>query len=562
MSATPQLNQAVQSLSQLFAGTDNVSLRVPEYQRAFAWRKQHFGEFWEDIAQFAADPEWSGGTYFLGIIVLVEDQQPGTNAIQEVLDGQQRLTTVTLLLSAVSEFLASEGEQRFSEELFRRYIARTSRSGDVLGYRLILNDEDQAYFRELINGSEPPVASTASQRNLRDCKRLFQSRLNDWRRDADVDHVTSSKCLADALLDQVFVAKIVAFNMKEAGSVFERLNDRGVGLEPVELVRSLVMQRMRDSDKAVILGQWGGIYQQQPPANVGDLLRFHWVTRYGDATTGGLYKLIKSRFNRREEGYDPVSFSRDLSRAASIYRGIYEAVEEDDDYENVSAAAVELNAKPMIPLLMKCHSFDLDRRSRIATAMLNAFMRNRVIANASSTSFEDIVYQLARDTKDDDDSIAHACDQLGQYTLDDSRFKAAFLDRQLTVQKVAKFVLVSLENHLISKHAKGNRILVVGTSRQVHLEHIFPKKPASPGDWALSEQHLSRLGNLTLLGQKENQGLGNRDFAAKSEGYAKSQFKITQQLQEYDEWGPDQIRHRQAWMAEIACEVWPQFTRL
>lgn len=553
MSATPKMNNSTMPLSQVLSTASGSSLRVPEYQRGYAWEKAQFSEFWDDISQFAEQLGKSDRTYFLGIVVLVDGDPP------EILDGQQRITTATLLLSTICEFLIAEGERAYAERLFDRYIATTSLSGKIKKHRLVLNDQDQGLFRDLVSGDEVSDPATNSQRQLIACKKHFNDRLRMWRRDAAVDHIDKAKQVADVLLERVFVVTITAFQLEEAGSVFERLNDRGVGLKPVELVRSLVMQLSRADDKKVILQQWGEIYQQRPPANVDDLLRFDWVTRYGDATTGGLYKLIKAKFHAEEGKFDPVTFSRELTRAASVYRAIYGAAEGDDDYDNVAAALVELDARPMVPLLMKCHDFDKQRRSMIASVALNAFMRNRVIANASSTSFEDEVYQLAKDIVDTEDSIMRGCEKLGTYMLDDNRFKAAFVERQITRQKTAKFVLASLENHLIRKQAKGNKILVVGTSREVHLEHVYPKKPAAPEPWAASGQQVSRLGNMTLLGQKEGQGLGNSDFATKLGGYTQSQFKITKQLQQYDEWSPDQIKHRQEWMSEVACEVWPQF---
>lgn len=557
MTTKPDMNQSVESIAGLLGTSAQYSLRVPDYQRSYSWSKRQYGEFWDDVKEFAFENETNANTYFLGAVVFVSSDDPSDGL--EILDGQQRLTTATILLMSLAKFLRSEGDTDYADDITSLYVARRERGGRKTMYKLVLNSHDESYFRQLVQEQDDDVKPvTRSHKNILACKRFFDAQLRAWKREDKEGAADRARKLADTLLDKVFVCSITANNLNAAGFVFERLNDRGIGLTPVDLVRSLVMQRCKDEDREVILDGWRKIFQVEGRGSVDDMLRFHWVTRQGDATSDALYKLIKTRFKNKEPRYNPVRFTRDLQRAAEVYNGIYSAAEGTDAYTDVAAYVVELNAKPMIPLLMKCNGFEPVLRDRLATTAFTAFIRNRVIANHSSTSFEDEVYVIARDVKENEGSVVKACDKLHQYMLDDNDFLRAFELRSLNVQKSAKLVLRLIESHLQRERAGGKIELVVGSNSLVDLEHIYPRKPEPGREWPGDEDWLNRIGNLTLLAAGLNREAQNGPFEEKKEEYSQSQLFLTRELLDIDEWSSDQIVARQQRMAQLALKVWPK----
>ncbi len=557
MTTKPDMNQSVESIAGLLGTSAQYSLRVPDYQRSYSWSKRQYGEFWDDVKEFAFENETNANTYFLGAVVFVSSDDPSDGL--EILDGQQRLTTATILLMSLAKFLRSEGDTDYADDITSLYVARRERGGRKTMYKLVLNSHDESYFRQLVQEQDDDVKPvTRSHKNILACKRFFDAQLRAWKREDKEGAADRARKLADTLLDKVFVCSITANNLNAAGFVFERLNDRGIGLTPVDLVRSLVMQRCKDEDREVILDGWRKIFQVEGRGSVDDMLRFHWVTRQGDATSDALYKLIKTRFKKKEPRYNPVRFTRDLQRAAEVYNGIYSAAEGTDAYTDVAAYVVELNAKPMIPLLMKCNGFEPVLRDRLATTAFTAFIRNRVIANHSSTSFEDEVYVIARDVKENEGSVVKACDKLHQYMLDDNDFLRAFELRSLNVQKSAKLVLRLIESHLQRERAGGKIELVVGSNSLVDLEHIYPRKPEPGREWPGDEDWLNRIGNLTLLAAGLNREAQNGPFEEKKEEYSQSQLFLTRELLDIDEWSSDQIVARQQRMAQLALKVWPK----
>ena len=557
MTTKPDMHQSVESIAGLLGTSGQYSLRVPDYQRSYSWSKRQYGEFWDDVVDFTFENETNANTYFLGAVVFVGRDDPNDGL--EILDGQQRLTTATILLMSLANFLRSESDADYADDVTSLYVARRERGGRETMYKLVLNSHDESFFRQLVQEQDDGVKPvTRSHKNILACKRFFDAQLRAWKRNDEEGAADRARKLADTLLDKVFVCSITANNLNAAGFVFERLNDRGIGLTPVDLVRSLVMQRCTDQDREVILDDWRKIFQVEGRGSVDDMLRFHWVTRQGDATSDALYKLIKARFKKKEPGYNPVGFTRDLQRAAGVYNGIYSATERKDAYTDVAAYVVELNAKPMIPLLMKCNGFEPVLRDRLATTAFTAFIRNRVIANQSSTSFEDEVYVIARDVKRDEASVTDACNKLRQYMLDDDDFARAFEIRSLNVQKTAKLILRLMESHLQRERAGGNVELVVGSNSLVDLEHIYPRKPEAEHEWPEGQDWLNRVGNLTLLAAGLNREAQNGPFEDKKAEYSQSQLFLTRELLDIDEWSPEKVVARQKRMAQLALKVWPK----
>lgn len=570
MTATPEMAQSVDTLAQLLAtSTDSGnSLRVPEYQRSYAWKKRQYEQFWNDLLEFADDDSRSGSMYFLGIVVFVKSDE------REILDGQQRLSTATILLTSIARFLEELGETDYAKKIIDDYVVGSSLGGDDRTYRLILNSHDRSYFRELIqDGVEATSDGTRSHTNIRGCKRFFDGKLRAWLKtdpekpelaeQAKSVAIARAKRLAESFVYRVYVVSITAIRLNEAGYVFERLNDRGVGLSSVDLVRSWVMQRCKESDSEIILTSWGQIFQVQGRVKLDDLLRFHWIMRWGDRSDKPQHMLIKDEFTKQppDPSYTPLQFTRELQHSASVYEELCGAKEGeiDDAYPDVASWVLELDVKPLIPLLMKLYGFeDAEHRAVVAKSAFTAFIRNRLVADQSSTSFEDVVYRVTRDIEPGRSSVKSAIDELARYTFNDSDFKRAFAARALRTQKHAKFLLRGIESYLLREASGGNNEVRLGTSAQVHLEHIYPKKPMEGHVWDRGEQWVHRLGNMTLLASKLNTKIQNQPFGKKMRYYKDSQLNVTAQLLGYESWSTDQIEDRQNWLADLALKVWPK----
>ena len=164
---------------------------------------------------------------------------------------------------------------------------------------------------------------------------------------------------------------------------------------------------------------------------------------------------------------------------------------------------------------------------------------------------------MTRDVELDGSNIEWAIGRIASYTFDDQDVERSFRSRSIRTQKHAKFVLRCIETYLLREESGGNREVRLGTSSQVHLEHIYPKKPMDGDLLENGDEWVHRLGNLTLLASKLNTKIQNLPFIEKKHHYEESQLNLTTQLLQYDSWGAEQIMARQAWMAQLAPKVWP-----
>lgn len=567
MQAKPQMQPTVETMAKLLAtstGPGN-SLRVPEYQRSYAWDKRQYEEFWNDLLGFA-DEDRLDTMYFLGIVVFVDSDE------REILDGQQRLSTATILLTSIANFLNELDETEYAKKIIDDFVVGSSLGGADRTYRIILNSHDRAYFRSLIqDGVEAISDGTQSHAAIRACKTFFDERLKDWLKPDPkkpklpeqmiIEGIARAKRLAQSLLYRVYVVSITALRLSEAGYVFERLNDRGARLSSVDLVRSWVMQRCDETDRDLILKSWGEIFQVQGRGSVNDLLRFHWIMRWGDRSNAPQHTLIKEEFTKNppDPSYTPLQFTIELQKSASVYKSMCVATESDDEFWNVVAWVMDLNVRPLIPLLMKLYGFEnAAHRTRVAKSAFTAYVRNRLVADQSSTSFEDVVYRVTRDIKTSRRGVKKAVDEFTSYTFDDREFGRAFATMSVLTQKQAKFLLRRIETFLLREASGGNDEVRLGTSSQVHLEHIYPKKPLEGHVWDRGDEWVNRLGNMTLLASRLNRKIQNHPFPEKRPYYEKSLLNVTAQLLRYESWSTDQIEDRQNWLADLALKVWPK----
>ena len=540
-------------LQELLAPTH--PLIVPDYQRDYSWGRKEYVAFWNDLWDFAFDTEELSNTYFLGAIVLV------TGSPVRILDGQQRIATSTILLSCIADFFKSIDRNDIADDIIRKHIAEHDPIENIDTFYLTLNRYDRAYFKSLIGGKFKQHPSNPSHRNIRNCKRYFTQRLNAIKKEEGEEEAQRKAIrLLQTLRERVFLLAVTAFEYDVAADVFEKLNDRGIRLSTVDLVRSLLLQRSDDSTRETVLDIWGQILQLQDRANVDELLRYHWVTLEGDATTSRLYRVIRKRIRQRrqqksdEAKYSPLEFTQSLARSAEIYNEIYTATLSDEVYSSVAATVVDLNVKPLIPLLLKIHSYDEALRSFIAENALNAFVRNRLIGKLSSTDFENEVYKIAQYITPY--NVVDHIESLRRYTLSDEDFRRTFAVAELSVQKQSKYILRNIELFLRRKEHGHSGELTIGSSSQVHLDHVYPRKPEDIDRWSSHDEVIDRIGNHTLLASKPNRAAQNLMFEEKKTVFAESELIHTRKLADFEEWSPKHVDERQEWFAGLVAKIW------
>jgi hypothetical protein len=295
---------------------------APEYQRDFSWELEQITEFWNDLRHF--DETYPGANingkeYFLGAAVLVNNQ-----TYHLILDGQQRLATATILLAAIRDKIR-EYSVDAANQIQSSFITFEDHLSNENLPKLLLNEFDRAFFRDLIQ-TIPPVLTAPTKKSHRliaKAYRYFADRIVEgWvERGGGVEGFRWAARLTKTLTVHVSLVTVVSTDQDNAASIFETLNDRGIGLSTADLLRSWLLHRSAAAQRPEIIECWSEVFEA---AGVGDgarnLIRWSWVSRYGDVKERSLYKVITRKLT--ESGTSPVDYSRALRSDAMFYRQV------------------------------------------------------------------------------------------------------------------------------------------------------------------------------------------------------------------------------------------------
>ena len=525
---------------------------VPNFQRDFSWRPREVDTFWQDILSFSE--QYQGDNiqdqeYFLGSVVLVNT---GTRHL--VLDGQQRLATSTILLAVVRDFLA-EFNQDAGVRTAQKYISDFDDATGSNAYKLTLNRFDRDFFRTEIQeiratDSTLPESTLASHGLIRRTRQFFERTFRDQYNELGGGRTAFDWTLRvrQVLTDHVSVVVVSSADEDNAATVFETLNDRGIGLSTPDLLRNLILRRVSDTALDEALEYWQDVLRVEDEASVEAFLRHYWLSHRGDVKTRSLYREIKRAMDN--EDIDALDLSRDLSRTAQIYRDIAAGRDDEAEIQRQLEAVSLLGASSLMPAILSSYAVgETDDKSRLLQGLIALYVRHVVIGRLETSQLENVVFNVGRDlrkSKDFDDAIK----RLADFAPDDAAFVERFKTAQVRRRATARYLLRELEH---AKRITGE--VSVERPDRVHVEHIYPLTPSSE-KWPDHNAFINRLGNQTLLARGLNTAIKNSDFAVKKDHYAKSDLALTQELLAFSAWDKDAIDRRQAELADHAPVIW------
>ncbi|MDG2521210.1 DUF262 domain-containing HNH endonuclease family protein [Caulobacter segnis] len=542
-----------QSIGDLLALT-NPAIVVPDWQRNYSWRIEHVETLWNDLTLFS-DRVGTRITeeYFFGSLVLV-------NAADQrllLLDGQQRLATCSILLSAIRDTLNGL-DDKLSAYLQDNYLcAYDAIKKDVIN-KLQLNVYDRDFFKRLISvaredGYVEPVPQYASHHMIKGARAYFLRVIEDRTRGMQPEEKADwLRRLVDILANHFTVIAAYSDNENKAAEVFETLNDRGIGLSTPDLLRNFVIRRTPEGQRPDVVARWEDVIAFDTDSEIKAFLRHYWISKHGDVKTQSLYREVKSVIE--QQNIDSAGLSAELSDAAKLYRRIKNAeADTETDADILSAIdSVGAGASILYPAILSIFgTLKGEEITTALTALLNIYTRDGIIGGIENSVLENRFHRGARDLRGHA-SLAQLCAALADGALTDDDVRNRFERLSLTQNGPRRYLL-----HRIELAKRGTEELTVNPPSKVHVEHIYPQTPGAGQRWANHERLVNRLGNLSLLDKRINSGIRNGVFAAKKPYYAKSEIAMTRELVSYDEWTEDRIAVRQAEFAGLVPGLWP-----
>jgi hypothetical protein len=531
----------------------NPPIVVPDWQRNYSWTSSEAESFWQDLSDF--DQKYPGNNvadqeYFLGSVVIVDN-----GASHLLLDGQQRLATAGILLSVIRDYLA-----RFNRDaatrITTRYLSDFDDASNQRIFKLTLNVYDRDFYRREVLEDRvadyiAPAPGIQSHSLIREVREVFDAHFRrKYEEDANpqASHTWALRKL-QVLVNHVSVVTIVSTDEDNASSVFETLNDRGIGLSTPDLLRNLLLRQAPDQDREEIISLWGIIYDIDDEVKVEVFLRHYWLSKVGDVKTRSLYREIKDHLRR--SGESSLVFTRALSEAAEVYRNLITAQVDDEQAAKLLRDIKDLGANLLYPLLLSAHfCANSEAFIRICKASIVLYIRYSLVGRQENSPLETLSYNLARDLRNSC-NYANIIERIIAFSPNSDTFQRQFSEVSISRKDSARYILRELE-----MNKRTTEELQVAPPPRVHIEHIYPQTPQDGQKWSNHTSYINRLGNLTLLDRRLNTSIRNGLFDAKRPSFQQSEILITNSLGELATWDQAAVNARQTGFAEIAPTIW------
>jgi len=538
-------------------------LQVPAYQRSYAWDEDHVVALFEDFSNAIATDD----QYFLGSIIMT----PAEEGRLEVIDGQQRLATTSILIAAIRDYIFANENPERAKVIQGDYLMSKDAFTLKVNPRLRLNRDDNDFFTNSILLSpddagrkiKPTKRSHRKMAAASEQARIFVHKVVSAFRESDrparlmqwVKFLTTEAC-------------VICFTVPDhanAYTLFETLNDRGLELSQADLVKNYIFscvskERLDDAQQnwAEMLGALELVGGRDMTTT---FIRHHWISRHGHARDRGLYKKIKQGVKGDELAF---AFSKDLTESAPMYAALLSAQHPywkpyGEDTREYIDALKSLGIERLRPLLLAVlRAFELKEAKKTIKTMVSWSVRFLIAGGPAGTVEEHLnlsAHEVAKGTITDTKSLVKS---LGKIIPTDKEFQAKFETATASKVGLIQYYLRALENSFDSAECEPAKVVNL-RSDVVSIEHILPEKPGP--EWHLDPETIDaycyRLGNLALMRNRPNSLASNSGFAKKVEFYKnENALVMTKALTGYPEWGPAQIEERQKEMAKRAVKVW------
>src|SRR5690554_2434868 len=549
---------------------NGLSYRVPPFQRDYSWTDDEWDDLWQDIlGLFQEDGE---PAHYMGYLVL----QSSDSKQFDIIDGQQRLTTISVMILAGLAYLKelveaghdAENNQRRKEQLLNSYIGYVDPVTLVPRSKLELNRHNNRFYQTYLVPLErmPQRGLNSSEHQLRKAFYWFKDRFSS-RFGHKAESCQQFAAMLDALVDKLFFTVITVTDELNAFKVFETLNARGVRLSATDLLKNYLFSLIssgetHEHEMKALEERWERIVGLLGSESFPEFLRVFWNSRNKLVRKSDLFKTIRRRITTKEMAFQLI---RNLDHSAATYAALRDPG--DAAWQPAEKEALQqlmmFNVRQPLAMLMACYQqfYETNRQgfTRILRAVSVISFRYNVICNLQTHDqervYNDISWKLAEGQLQTVHDVINA---LSAVYPSDEEFKSAFAAKELRTtntrnKKVVRYILFALEKQRSGQDFEFE-------SSAYNLEHIFPEHPGeawSHIEEAIQDRMIYRLGNMTPMETGPNRDVGNAAYHVKKAVYEQSRFSITRTVAErYNDWDETKIEARQKKMADLASAIW------
>lgn len=557
------------NLNRFLSQTDTQFV-IPVYQRNYDWTEAQCRQLLTDI--LAAGATEKVNAHFIGSIVYIHDDVYSASGIRElsIIDGQQRLTTITLIYIALYRLLKSMGDQQKLTRIHETYLINKF-AAEEEKLKLRPTENNDRAIKHLLSGDGEDSFNGGFSRVISNFS-YFSSRINE----DNIEHVLGG------LGKLMFVEVSLERGKDDAQRIFESLNSTGLELSQADLIRNFILMGLsRKKQNDIYLKYWQKIEQNAKElstnqSRVSDYIRDYLTLKTKKIPNkSSVYAQFKERFPALE--YEVLeTLLEELKILSRHYHRFINPEQESDpsirrQLRNVEQLEINVSYPFLLQVFSDYENEQIDKPQLLdVLELIQSFVWRRFILGLPTNALNKIFMRLYEDV-DSEDYVASIARSLmkrkgSQRFPRNAEVIATVVEKDFYNIKPRNrtYFLQRLENH------NNKEPVQLDGNSDITIEHIFPQTPdakwkdaLNPEAYlALSETHLHTIGNLTLSGN--NGSLGNKSFAekkqmnhdAKEQGYAFSRLWLNRYLKDIDQWDLAAYEERSRLLSERVLEIW------
>ncbi|MFP6300814.1 DUF262 domain-containing protein [Helicobacter pylori] len=530
---------------------------IPIYQRVYSWEKEQCKQLWDDIIKTGGNDQIEG--HFIGSIVFVHDGIYTTNHNELlIIDGQQRLTTITLLFIALRDHLNDENEllEKFScQKIQNRYLINSDEKGDKK-FKLILSEPDRDTLLSLIdeNKRKPSEPSLKIVENFK----LFE----EWIRKNTDKMETIFKGL-----DKLMVVEISLERGKDNPQlIFESMNSTGKDLTQTDLIRNYILMGLESEKQKIFYKKYWRAMEEDFKQNetlFNQFVRHYFTIKIREIPNiNKVYEAFKDYQQKKGIGIEDLL--KDLQKYCGYFCQIVFKKEADKDLNKALGFLVGLEMDVIYPLLLELYSDYSDGVLSKADfipiiALIESYICRRAVCGLGTNSLNKVFPSFTKHIQKDEYfkslKVHFVYLTEKQRFPNNDEFKDSFITIDFYHLKKNKYFFERLENFDTKEPVN---------IKECTIEHIMPQTLTE--EWerdlgenfqAIHDKYLHTIGNLTLTGY--NKEYNNKPFKEKRDrenGFKQSPLRLNQSLRGLEVFGEEQIKKRANDLADWALKIW------
>ncbi len=524
-------------------------LVIPIYQRLYSWEKEQCKQLWDDIIKIGGNDKMDG--HFIGSILYVLDGITHSDNALLIIDGQQRLITITLLLTALRNHLSDEVKRKEIED---HYLINSNEKGDKK-FRLILSESDRDTLFYLLDKDrrKPSEPSLKIVENFK----LFE----EWVSNTDKLEIIFKG------LEKLTIVWIASIKGKDDPQlIFESMNSKGIELTQTDLIRNYIVMETEIEKQEGFYNKYWRAMEEKFKQNKKLFDRFvrHYLTikTREIPNINKVYAAFKDYQQKERIGIEDLL--KDLQKYCGYFCQIALKKEDDKDLNKALGFLVDLEMDVIYPLLLELYSdysngvlSNDDFRHSIA--LIESYLFRRAVCGLGTNSLNKVFPFFTRHIQKDEyfKSLEAYFGSLtnNQRFPNNDEFKDCFITIDFYKFKKREYFFERLENF-----DREERVY----THEYTTEHIMPQKLTEEWERDLGEnfqeihdKYLHTIGNLTLTGY--NSKYGNKSFQEKrgmEGGFKDSPLRFNRSLRDLESFGEKEIKKRANDLADLALKIW------